>query len=698
VDPTRVVEVYCAAGGMSGTGYLMTGGTVLTAWHVVEAAGPGGVVEMRPLTFGEASGPWFRAVVAWPTPEALPCAVDAALLEVADDKWHSPQLEPVRWGQVEGIREIAVVGLGFPDAARDRPGRAVRDTLPLRGHIDPLAHAKSGGRHVVVGLDGPLVPARGTGGSSPWSGMSGAALFSTGTDILLAVAATDHELAIDARTLTATPVMAVADAPGFAAVARAHGITVEPVRVAGAASEHLPARLPAVSQVPAPRGLSNIAPLQVFVGRVDEMDVLATAMLSGAGVVTQAIAGLGGIGKTTLAAEYARRHAGDYTMTWSLTADSRASAEVGLSALTRRLCPGVTYGHGDAVLADWAVSWLQAHPGWLLVWDNVDDLDEVLPLYTGLVGGHHLVTSRRSGGWQRIGVARPLRLGELRPHDAMDLLTGLARPELAGDAAMELCAELGYLPLAVEQAGAYLAEAGKGAREYLGLWRTVQGTVAKAPESLKSDRIMTGVWRITLDRLADTPLSGDLLRVAAWLAPDGIPRDLLAAAAGDADATTEALRRLNAYSMVTLHPADGAVSVHRVVQAVSRTPDPADEHRRPAAVAAAQNTAIDALTALIPLEGDQGPDTAFRWRALLPHVDALATHTAGHPVPLDAVGVMDRAFNFLKDQGNTAAAIRIAACSLAGNVQHHGEDHPVSGWHTIVDWPPTTAPGPVTGP
>jgi len=232
MDSSRLVEVFCEAGGTVGTGYLTTGDTVLTAWHVVRAAGPSGSVEVRVLARPGERAEWRRAVVAWPTPEASTCAVDAALL-VLDDVGGAEGLAPVRWGRISGDRPVAVTGLGFPEVASEHTpgGTPRRDTLPLRGQIDPLAHAKSGDRRVLLGLTGPLVPARRSDGGSPWSGMSGAALFAAGTDVLLAVVAADHELAVDARSLLATPVTALAQAAGFSAVAGAHGIELELLRV-----------------------------------------------------------------------------------------------------------------------------------------------------------------------------------------------------------------------------------------------------------------------------------------------------------------------------------------------------------------------------------------------------------------------------------------------------------------------------------
>ncbi|WP_344669433.1 FxSxx-COOH system tetratricopeptide repeat protein [Catenulispora yoronensis] len=425
-----------------------------------------------------------------------------------------------------------------------------------------------------------------------------------------------------------------------------------------------------------PFGLSNLPIAEVFIGRETELAELASAMGAGTQVVAQAVSGLGGIGKSSLAAAYARAHSAGYAGIWWLVADSRAGAEAGLADLARRLCPQAA-GHPDPVaLMQWAISWLAQHPGVLLIWDNVEDVEDVRELIAALPSAAHLVTSRRYVGWHRIRVSEPLRLGPLPADDAVDLLTRLASPALAGDSGQDLCSELGFLPLAVEQVGSYLAEAGMTAADYVAAWRAGKSMPGRAAEMSRPDRIMSGVWRATLDRLSDTPLAGRVLHVLAWLAPEGTPVRWLAEAFQDDGGVREALRRLNAFSMVSLSPG-GTVGVHRVVQAVTRTrtPDAEDGHRLPDMIADAQRTAVQILVQQLP-EGDYlEPEVAERWRIVMPHVDALAVSIAGRDAPAAVIGVMDRAYGFWLAHGNPAAAIAIAECSLAGEERHHGPDH-----------------------
>ncbi|AWZ16913.1 hypothetical protein DRB96_37405 [Streptomyces sp. ICC1] len=215
------------------------------------------------------------------------------------------------------------------------------------------------------------------------------------------------------------------------------------------------------AEVAASAGLNNL-PLPasaLFFGRDDEMRRLWAAMRGTAAVVTQAVHGLGGVGKSTLALHYAHTHRDQYTLVWWLTASSPDTIETGLAELAlrlhpaRRSLPDTTTEHH----AQWATGWLQAHPGWLLIVDNAEHPDHIAPLIGQLAGGHHLITTRRAIGWHHL-TTHPIALDVLAPDAAVELLiniTGQTGERDRQDAA-HLAAELGFLPLALEQAGAYI--------------------------------------------------------------------------------------------------------------------------------------------------------------------------------------------------------------------------------------------------
>ncbi|GAA4908161.1 tetratricopeptide repeat protein [Streptomyces coeruleoprunus] len=327
-----------------------------------------------------------------------------------------------------------------------------------------------------------------------------------------------------------------------------------------------------------------------FVGRRGELAALDAAFATSTGVVVQAVHGLGGIGKSTLAARWAATRMDDHDPVWWIDAETPAALEAGLAALAAAMQPVLAAVLPQEALRERAVQWLSAHDGWLLVLDNVSDPADVRPLLDRARRGRFLITTRRATGWH--GIARTLALDVLTLPEAVRLFTGIHRG--VRDGVSDLCHELGCLPLAVEQAAAYCVEAGIGPRAYLDLLAGHPAAVlAGIPEGADERRAVARVWRVTLDRLADTPLAGTILRVLAWWDANGIPRAYLAPL-GSPPEVTEAVRRLVAHSMITSH-ADGTLSVHRLVQAVARTADEEDPHRRGELVEEGRETAVDLL-------------------------------------------------------------------------------------------------------
>ncbi|MDP4510289.1 tetratricopeptide repeat protein [Nonomuraea turcica] len=457
-----------------------------------------------------------------------------------------------------------------------------------------------------------------------------------------------------------------------------------------------------VIEVAAPPRLVNLPRhTGVFVGRDDELAGLEAALRSGGDVVVAAVHGLGGVGKSTLAARYARAHAAGRTAggdgaglnpVWWITADSAAAVDAGLAALAVALQPELATAVPLEALAQRATAWLAAHQGWLLVLDNVVDPADVRPLLERTLTGQVLVTSRLGEGWHRLD-AQVLRLDVLDEREAVDLLIRIAAAGRSAevvqaglneelpegmDGVLELVRELGCLPLAIEQAGAYLHQTRLSPRGYLELLRAQPAVMYdRTARGTDSERTIASLWRLTLDQLADTPLAGQLLRILAWYGAEPIPRTLLDGLHDEPPEVQHALGELAAYNMITL---DGdTVTVHRLVQAVARTPGdqhrPGDPHRKPADIATARGRATQLLEQARP-GGYEDPASWPRWRALLPHIDAMFSCTSPDADIADAHELLRNTGLFLVNQGAIGRAlIYLKRCmTLAQRV--YDSDHP----------------------
>ena len=334
-------------------------------------------------------------------------------------------------------------------------------------------------------------------------------------------------------------------------------------------------------------------PVRVFEGRDEALGVLEQALdARGGAVVTQAVYGLGGVGKSELALQYADAHRGDYGLVWWITAAEAGQVEAGLAGLAGRLCPvaAVAGTTGDA--AGWATGWLQAHDRWLLILDNVEDPADIEPLLGQLGGGHVIVTSRRDADWGRL--ADPVQLDVLDPAAAAQILILRTGQHGAADeeAAAQIAAELGFLPLALDQAAAYIVQQRISLAAYLASLRRNPARMHAA--GTDAQRTIARLWDLHITAIRGrSPAAARLLGVLAQYAPDAIPRAML----GDTDAredTDEALGLLASYSMITL--TTDTVSIHRLLQAVILTrPDHAGDDAR-----SLQDTALDWLDGAIP--------------------------------------------------------------------------------------------------
>ncbi|MER7760632.1 tetratricopeptide repeat protein, partial [Streptomyces sp. NPDC097619] len=434
------------------------------------------------------------------------------------------------------------------------------------------------------------------------------------------------------------------------------------------------------AEVDAPPGLDDLRHRpHRFVGRAVELDRLDAALTPPGGAVVQAVHGLGGVGKSALASHWAATRAhGCFPIRW-INADSQANVQQGLADLATALQPALARVLSVELLAERALQWLATHTGWLLILDNVEDPADIAPLTDGLTTGRLLITSRLATTWNHVTTV--IRLDVLDPAESLELLTRILTADgpRGPDGSAELCAEVGHFPLAIEQAASYLVEnrlTTPTPRAYLDLLARYPADMYRdAGVTTGAERTIARVWRLTLDRITTAhPLAGDLLRTLAWYAPDHIPMTLLDGF-GPPPALNRALGLLTAYSMVTPAPDTGGLSVHRLVQAFARTPDPDDPHRTGEAVDRAREHAVGRLAAAFPGDGND-PVTWPAWRGLLPHIDTLLDHGAETSDTLATAGLLNGAGVFLLGQGLCTRALEPLRRALAGTERLLGADHP----------------------
>ncbi|QJT04662.1 ATP-binding protein [Streptomyces asoensis] len=435
----------------------------------------------------------------------------------------------------------------------------------------------------------------------------------------------------------------------------------------------------AAEKVKAAPGTSNLREASRCLGREKELAWLTrtlTGRQDGVGPPTVVVTGLGGIGKTTLASEYARRHILKYSLVWWVNAASPEEIETSLTRLTSRLALGQLDAAGRTAQVNWAMQWLTWHSDWLLLYDNVDDPDH-LNLYIGaLVRGSHLATSRRTTGWA--DNTRTLLLDVLRPGDAALLLRSLVcegtTPTPRQDADLRaLTADLGNLPLALRQAGAYLAQnRGIKVQDYR---RRLESKLDKKAHGDSAERTIARIYDVTLGTLEDVnPLAVEVLHTAAWLAPDEIPHTLLTPPGADPHDTAEAVGTLAAYSMLT--DTGTHVSVHRLVQTVLRTSHTTSGDTQPPPCPPGRLRAEQAvLHDLIPLPG-QDSIPAAHLDALTPHLVALAATTPPGHCNSTLATAYDIAACLLSLRGHDARTIPLLEATVAQHRQDLGDTDP----------------------
>jgi len=412
-----------------------------------------------------------------------------------------------------------------------------------------------------------------------------------------------------------------------------------------------------------------------FTGREEMLADLRKALTSGqAAALTQAIHGLGGVGKTQLAIEYAYRHRADYSVVWWVRAEEAAALAGDYAAMAAALDLPQKEAREQAVIVEGVRRWLEQNTGWLLVFDNAGEPASIRDYLPRSAGGHVIVTSRNPA-WGT--VARPLDVQVFERPTSIEFLlkrTGQADQEAAG----KLAEALGDLPLALEQAAAYIEATGESVPGYLRMFRERRAELLKRP-SPSSDSTVAATWEMSFQQVESrSPPAAALLNLCAFLAPGDIPLDIvqqapelpepLAEAAADAVRFDDAIGALRRFSLVSR--SGDVLSVHRLVQAVTRERLAEQARKRWAAAA------VRSVNRAFPRQSDD----VRTWPAcsrLLPHALAAADHCEPLAVAPEETGrLLNQAGLYLRGRAEFARARTCCERALKIAEVAYGPDHP----------------------
>ncbi|MDR0329624.1 MAG: LuxR C-terminal-related transcriptional regulator [Rickettsia sp.] len=299
-----------------------------------------------------------------------------------------------------------------------------------------------------------------------------------------------------------------------------------------------------------------------------------------------ACAGLGGIGKTQLALQYIHHTKHPYTLKAWFPAENIDYLYNKYIELAKLL------GYTEAVytkenIIAYIKQWLIDNPGWLLVYDNVSNYRKIAP-FLPETGGYVILTTRQRHWPTKFSI---LPIDVMTEEESIKTIKTLIQRDIAAEeqnAVRELVEVLGYLPLALVQAGSYIKQKHITIPEYLALYQSYESELLAdhsfLGETNSYNYPVAITWNITLETIVrdtkinnEPPIAIELLTVCAYLAPDKISRKLLLTWLQTAYphlsspklTLNKHIALLWQYSMINYDNNDN-ISIHRLVQAVLR--------------------------------------------------------------------------------------------------------------------------------
>jgi len=426
-----------------------------------------------------------------------------------------------------------------------------------------------------------------------------------------------------------------------------------------------------------------------FTGREDILTRLHNRLISSMTPLPQVISGLGGIGKTQTAVEYAYSYSDDYQYVFWVKADSSENLTSDFCSLAGLLNLPVKDEKDQNLIISAVKNWLHTHTGWLLILDNVENLEMVrdyLPLGSK---GHMLMTTNAPVTEIEF---QEVELKDMKPEESELFLLRRARiieldasPDTASETdrskAHEISEIMGGLPLALSQAGAYIDKTKCGLANFQDRYRKQKAKLLEDPRGLVSDHpeSIATTWSLSFDRVEQAnPAAADLLRLCAFLHPDAIPEELIIEGASeltpglqsidvDPSVLDDAILELLRYSLVRRNP-DATLTIHRLLQAVLK--DGMDERTQ-------RQWAERTVRAVNRVFPDVEFDTWSRCQRYLAQVQVCkALIDEWGMESEEAARLLDQAGDYLRERGQYTEAEPLLIKSLALREKILGPEHP----------------------
>jgi len=406
----------------------------------------------------------------------------------------------------------------------------------------------------------------------------------------------------------------------------------------------------------------------------------------------QSISGLGGIGKTQTALEFAYRYQREYRAVLWARADSSAVLTSDFVSIAHLLNVPEKDEQDQNRIVEAVMRWLRINSHWLLILDNVEDVAVAAPFIPLASRGHILLTTRTQALG---GIAQHIKVQKMSPEMGALLLlrrasllpSGSSLDATNGDGrtqAIEISRVLGGLPLALDQAGAYIKETPCSLSDYLTLYQARAADLLHARGGTHSDYpdSVATTWSLSFEKVTQAcPPAAELLHLCAFLYPDEIPEELITDGAPhlspvlqpvaidplQLDSTIKELRR---FSLLHREPDTRTFTIHRLVQRVLQDRMDVDSQRQ-----WAERTVLAVSRAFPQLEFATWP----RCQRLILQVQAcvplIEQWNLGFP---EAAWLLHEAGSYLEERAQYREAEQLLRRATALCEQVFGAEHPTT--------------------